>query len=77
MDNTRINQEITSAFGLDIPPVAMAFVDEQPQGVESIEGEVPLVLRILENRRKKNVLCPGKKAFQLSHRSHGVGFRDA
>jgi hypothetical protein len=30
MDNTKTNQQITSAFGLDIPPIAMAFVDDQP-----------------------------------------------
>ena len=41
MDNTKIDQEISSAFGLDIPPVAMAFVDDQPQGVEIMEEEVP------------------------------------
>ena len=41
MDKTQINQEIVSAFGLTIPPVAMAFVDEQPEGVSAIEGEFP------------------------------------
>ena len=53
MDNTKINQEITSAFGLDIPPIAMAFVDDQPQGVESIEGEFPSFCTFGASQRKK------------------------
>ena len=50
MDNTKINQEITSAFGLDTPPIAMSFVNDQPQGVESIEGELKNIHRFLLNQ---------------------------
>ena len=41
MDNAKIGQEISSAFELDIPPVAMSLVGEQPQGIEVMEEEVP------------------------------------
>jgi hypothetical protein len=41
MDKTQINQEIVSAFNLSIPPIAMAFVDGQPEGVELSEDVVP------------------------------------
>ena len=38
MDNAKIGQEISSAFGLDIPPVAMSLVEEQPHGIEVMEA---------------------------------------
>ena len=60
MDNAKINQDIVSAFGLSIPPVAMAFCDDQPQGVESIEGEFPSFCTFWRIAEKKNLLCPGK-----------------
>lgn len=41
MDHRKISQEIVSALNLAIPPVALTFVDGQPEGIEIIEGEVP------------------------------------
>ena len=58
MDNSKINQEIVSAFGLDIPPIAMAFVDNQPQGVENYGGGGSILLYFLAHGREKNHSMP-------------------
>ena len=74
MDNAKISQEITSAFGLDIPPIAMAFVDEQPQGVESIEGEVPSFCAFWRIAEKKSFYAPANKHFNCPIGSMVLGF---
>ncbi|MEE8126350.1 MAG: hypothetical protein V3T42_11090, partial [Nitrospirales bacterium] len=58
MDNAKTDQEITSAFGLDIAPVAMALVDDQPQGVESIEGEFPSFCTFWRIAEEKTFYAP-------------------
>jgi len=74
MDKTKINQEITSAFGLDTPPIAMAFVDDQPQGVESIEGEVPSFCAFWRIAEEKSFYAPANKHFNCPIGSMVLGF---
>ena len=63
MDTTQINQEIVSAFGLAIPPVAMAFVDEQPQGVSAIEGEFPSFCTFWREAEDKTFYASAEKHY--------------
>ncbi|MEO2042986.1 MAG: hypothetical protein ABGX43_00160, partial [Nitrospinaceae bacterium] len=63
MDNSKINQDITSAFGLDIPPIAMALVNDQPQGVEIIEEDVPSFCTFWRIAEKKVFYAPAQKHF--------------
>ena len=58
MDNAKIDQEISSAFGLDVSPVAMAFVDDPPQGVEVMEEEVPSFCTFWRMAEKKAFFAP-------------------
>ena len=74
MDNTKINQEITSAFGLDIPPIAMAFVDDQPQGVESIEGEFPSFCTFWRIAEEKTFYASADKHFNCPIGAMVLGF---
>jgi len=74
MDNTKINQEITSALGLDIPPIAMAFVDDPPQGVESIEGEFPSFCTFWRIAEEKSFYAPADKHFNCPIGSMVLGF---
>ena len=74
MDNTKIDQEISSAFGLDIPPVAMAFVDDQPQGVEIMEEEVPSFCTFWRMAEKKAFYAPANKHYNCPIGSMVLGF---
>src|SRR5712691_9891414 len=40
-DYSRLAHELTDRLGLDTPPVALAFVNEQPVGVEVLSAEGP------------------------------------
>jgi len=74
MDNAKTNQEITSAFGLDIAPVAMALVDDQPQGVESIEGEFPSFCTFWRIAEEKTFYAPANKHFNCPIGAMVLGF---
>ncbi len=74
MDNTKIDHEITSAFGLDIPPIAMAFVDDQPQGVETIEEEVPSFCTFWRMAEKKAFYAPANKHYNCPIGAMVLGF---
>ncbi len=74
MDNAKTNQEITSAFGLDIGPVAMALVDDQPQGVESIEGEFPSFCTFWRIAEEKTFYAPAAKHFNCPIGAMVLGF---
>ena len=74
MDNSKINQEIVSAFGLDIPPIAMAFVDNQPQGVETMEEEVPSFCTFWRMAEKKSFYAPANKHYNCPIGSMVLGF---
>jgi len=74
MDNSKINQEIVSAFGLDIPPIAMAFVDNQPQGVETMEEEVPSFCTFWRMAEKKSFYAPANKHFNCPIGAMVLGF---
>ena len=74
MDNTKINQEITSAFGLDTPPIAMSFVNDQPQGVESIEGEFPSFCTFWRIAEEKTFYAPADKHFNCPIGAMVLGF---
>ncbi len=74
MDNTKINQEITSAFELDFPPIAMAFVDDQPQGVDPIEGEFPSFCTFWRVAEEKTFYAPAEKHFNCPIGSMVLGF---
>lgn len=63
MDKTQINQEIVSAFKLTIPPVAMAFVDGQPDGVSPIEGEFPSFCTFWRMAEEKTFYAPAEKHY--------------
>ncbi len=63
MDKTQINQEIVSAFKLAIPPVAMAFVDGQPDGVNTIEGEFPSFCTFWRIAEEKAFYAPAEKHY--------------
>ncbi len=63
MDKTKINQEIVSAFKLAIPPVAMAFVDEQPNGVSALEGEFPSFCTFWRMAEEKVFYAPADKHY--------------
>ncbi|HEY6324511.1 MAG TPA: DUF169 domain-containing protein [Thermoanaerobaculia bacterium] len=41
MENRRLAGELTSQLGLDIPPVALAFADSQPEGIPAAADAVP------------------------------------
>ena len=74
MDNSKINQEIVSAFGLDIPPIAMAFVDNQPQGVETMEEEVPSFCTFWRMAEKKSFYAPANKHYNCPIGAMVLGF---
>ncbi len=74
MDNTKIDHEITSAFGLDIPPIAMAFVDGQPQGVETMEEEVPSFCTFWRMAEKKSFYAPANKHYNCPIGAMVLGF---
>ncbi len=74
MDNSKINQEIASAFGLDIPPIAMAFVDNQPQGVETMEEEVPSFCTFWRMAEKKSFYAPANKHYNCPIGAMVLGF---
>tara|TARA_B100000809_G_C14989388_1_gene477438 strand:+ start:265 stop:975 length:711 start_codon:yes stop_codon:yes gene_type:complete len=74
MDNSKINQEITSAFGLDIPPIAMALVNDQPQGVEVFEGDVPSFCTFWRMAEKKAFYAPAQKHFNCPIGAMVLGF---
>jgi len=63
MDKTQINQEIVSAFGLAIPPVAMAFVEEPPAGVTAIEDEIPSFCTFWRMAEEKVFYAPADKHY--------------
>ena len=74
MDNAKINQDIMSSFGLSIPPVAMALVDDQPQGVESFEGDVPSFCTFWRMAEKKAFYAPADKHFNCPIGAMVLGF---
>jgi len=74
MDNAKTNQEITSAFGLEIAPVAMALVDDQPQGVESIEGEFPSFCTFWRIAEEKTFYASAAKHFNCPIGAMVLGF---
>ena len=63
MNNTQVNQEIVSAFELTIPPVAMAFVGEKPQGVSAIEGEFPSFCTFWRMAEEQTFYAPADKHY--------------
>jgi len=63
MDNVKIDREISSAFGLDIPPVAMAFVEDPPQGIELMEEEVPSFCTFWRMAEKKVFYAPANRHY--------------
>jgi len=74
VDNAKINQDIMSSFGLSIPPVAMALVDDQPQGVESFEGDVPSFCTFWRMAEKKAFYAPADKHFNCPIGAMVLGF---
>jgi uncharacterized protein (DUF169 family) len=74
MDNAKIDQEISSAFGLDISPIAMAFVDNQPQGVETMEEEVPSFCTFWRMAEKKSFYAPANKHYNCPIGAMVLGF---
>jgi len=74
MDNAKIDQEISSAFGLEIPPIAMAFVDEPPQGIEIMEEEVPSFCTFWRMAEKKSFYAPANKHFNCPIGAMVLGF---
>jgi uncharacterized protein (DUF169 family) len=74
MDNAKIDQEISSAFGLNISPIAMAFVDNQPQGVETMEEEVPSFCTFWRMAEKKSFYAPANKHFNCPIGAMVLGF---
>ena len=74
MDNSKINQEIASAFGLDISPIAMALVDNQPQGVETMEEEVPSFCTFWRMAEKKSFYAPANKHYNCPIGAMVLGF---
>jgi len=74
MDNAKIDQEISSAFGLDISPIAMALVDNQPQGVETMEEEVPSFCTFWRMAEKKSFYAPANKHFNCPIGAMVLGF---
>ena len=74
MDNAKIGQEISSAFGLDIPPVAMSLVEEQPQGIEVMEEEVPSFCTFWRMAEKKPFYAPANKHYNCPIGSMVLGF---
>ena len=74
MDNAKIDQEISSAFGLDISPIAMALVDNQPQGVETMEEEVPSFCTFWRMAEKKSFYAPANKHYNCPIGAMVLGF---
>ncbi len=74
MDNAKTGQEITSAFGLDIAPIAMALVDDQPQGVEAIEGEFPSFCTFWRIAEEKTFYAPAQKHYNCPIGAMVLGF---
>ena len=74
MDKKQVNQEIVSAFGLTIPPVAMAFVNEQPEGVKAIEGEFPSFCTFWRIAEEKAFYASAKKHFNCPIGAMVLGF---
>jgi uncharacterized protein (DUF169 family) len=74
-DYSRLAHELTDKLGLDTPPVALAFVNEQPAGVEALSAEGPSSCSFWRLAEQSVFYAPAAKHFNCAVGAMTMGFQ--
>src|SRR5215469_1968024 len=74
MTNKEIAAAINSALDLDPPPVALAFVEQPPAGVDTIQSEVPSSCSFWRRAENRVFYAPAEAHFNCPVGAMVVGF---
>jgi uncharacterized protein (DUF169 family) len=67
--------ELTDRLGLDVTPVALAFVEEQPAGVETLDGERPSSCSFWRRAEQGVFYASAEKHFNCAVGAMTMGFQ--
>jgi len=74
MTNTEVGTAIVAALDLDPPPVALAFVDEPPAGIDIVQGDLPSACSFWRRAEQGVFYAPAEAHFNCPVGAMVMGF---
>jgi len=72
---SRFAADLTKRLRLDVPPVALAFVDEPPPGVDTLQAEGPSACSFWRRAEREVFFAPAAKHFGCAVGAMTMGFQ--
>ena len=74
MSNQEVGATIIAALDLDPPPVALAFVDEPPEGIDTIRADLPSSCSFWRRAEQEVFYAPAEAHFNCPVGAMVMGF---
>ncbi len=74
MTNQEVGATITAALDLDLPPIALAFVDQPPVGIDTIQADLPSSCSFWRRAEQEVFYAPAEAHFNCPVGAMVMGF---